>query len=106
MENVKKVLKICDSFNLGKELSMIEIKILAYSDLTNANYIVWQYALNTFEEIMEIYGAKKWNNKNEKFPNNPYSTGYVLDNEKFITGYTGVAGNFWRTPGSYTIAKH
>ena len=105
MEDVKKILKICDSFNLGKELSMIEVKILAYSDLTNANYSVWNYALNTFEEIMKVYGAKEWNDRDEKFPNNPYSTGYILDNEKFITGYTGGAGHFWREDGSYTIAR-
>lgn len=105
MEDVKIVLKICDSFNLGEDLSMIEIKILAYSDLTNANYSVWNYALNTFEEIMRVYGAKKWNNKDERFPNNPYCTGYVLHDERFITGYTGVVGPFWRQDGSYTIAK-
>lgn len=60
IKDVKLVLKICDNFNLGEDLSMIEIKILAYTDLTNANYSVWNYALNTFEEIMKVYGAKEW----------------------------------------------
>ena len=105
IKDVKIVLKICDNFNLGEDLSMIEIKILAYTDLTNANYSVWNYALNTFEEIMKVYGAKEWNNKDEDFPNNPYCTGYVLNGEEFITGYTGVVGHFWRQDGSYTIAK-
>lgn len=105
MDDVKEVIDICTRFNLGEEISLEEIKSIAYNDLTEANWCIWNYAVNTFNEIMSVYGAKEWDDEDPNFTNNPYHFGWKLDDVIFITGYTGVAGCFWREEdGHYTIA--
>ena len=104
MDEIRKCLEICDKYNTNEDITDEEIKILAYSDLTEANTETWIYIRDTFYHIMEDHG-KEWNDLDSNYPDNLYHTGYVLNNEIFITGYTGVAGHYWRKDGNYTIAK-
>ena len=104
MDEIKKCLEICNKYNTNEDITNEEVKFLAYCDLTEANSETWIYIRDTFYHIMKDHG-EEWNDRDANYPDNLYHTGYVLNNEIFITGYTGVAGHYWREEGNYTIAK-
>lgn len=39
---------------------------------------------------------EEWDDRNADNPNNPYLYGIVWDGQRIATGYTGIAGCYWR----------
>lgn len=88
------VLAIVDKFKSGENLTLEEIKNLAYTDIHMLDTEEWSSINNTLSYILEEYG-EEWSEYDDRFPNNPYLYGYILEGHIFVTGYTGVAGCYW-----------
>ena len=93
-KELKKVLKIVEKFNKGENLTLEEIKILAYTDIRMLDTEEWSSVDDTLSYILEEYG-EEWSEYDENFPNNTYRYGYVLEGHIFITSYTGIADRYW-----------
>lgn len=88
------VLAIVDKFKSGEKLTLEEIKTLAYTDIHMLDTEEWSSVDDTLSYILEEYG-EEWSEYDDRFPNNPYLYGYILEGHTFVTGYTGVAGCYW-----------
>lgn len=93
-KELAEVLTIVDKFKSGENLTLEEIKTLAYTDIHMLDTKEWSSINNTLSYILEEYG-EEWSEYDENFPNNPYRYGYILEGHIFVTGYTGVAGCYW-----------
>ena len=91
---LKKVLNIVKKFKSGKNLTIEEIKTLAYTDIRMLDTDEWSSVDDTLSYILEEYGDE-WSEYDDRFPNNTYRYGYILEGHIFVTGYTGVAGCYW-----------
>lgn len=70
------VVYLMTCFNIN-EASETQLNILSDID---------DWAKETFE---------RWDDFNDQFPNNPHYVGVVINGKRYITGYTGVVGNYW-----------
>lgn len=93
-KELNEVLAIVDKFESGEDLTLSEIKTLAYTDIRMLDTEEWSSVDDTLSYILEEYG-EEWSEYNNHFPNNPYLYGYILEGHTFVTGYTGVAGCYW-----------
>lgn len=91
LENVMNIVK---KFKSGENLTLEEIKTLAYTDIRMLDTEEWSSVDDTLSYILEEYG-EEWSEYDENFPNNTYRYGYILEGHIFVTGYTGVAGCYW-----------
>lgn len=90
----KEVLNIVKKFKCGENLTFEEIKTLAYTDIRMLDTEEWSSVDDTLSYILEEYG-EEWSEYDDRFPNNTYRYGYILEGHIFVTGYTGVAGCYW-----------
>lgn len=93
-KELDEVLAIVDKFKSGENLTLEEIKTLAYTDIRMLDTDEWSSVDDTLSYILEEYG-EEWSEYDARFPNNTYLYGYILEGHTFITGYTGVAGCYW-----------
>lgn len=93
-KELDEVLAIVDKFKSGEKLTLEEIKTLAYTDIHMLDTEEWSSVDDTLSYILEEYG-EEWSEYDDRFPNNPYLYGYILEGHTFVTGYTGVAGCYW-----------
>lgn len=93
-KELDEVLAIVDKFKSGENLTLEEIKTLAYTDIHMLDTEEWSSIDDTLSYILEEYG-EEWSEYDDRFPNNPYLYGYILEGHTFVTGYTGVAGCYW-----------
>lgn len=93
-KELDEVLAIVDKFKSGENLTLEEIKTLAYTDIHMLDTDEWSSVDDTLSYILEEYG-EEWSEYDDRFPNNPYLYGYILEGHTFVTGYTGVAGCYW-----------
>jgi len=93
-KELDEVLAIVDKFKSGESLTLEEIKTLAYTDIHMLDTEEWSSVDDTLSYILEEYG-EEWSEYDDRFPNDPYLYGYILEGHTFVTGYTGVAGCYW-----------
>ena len=93
-KELDEVLAIVDKFKSGEKLTLEEIKTLAYTDVRMLDTEEWSSVDDTLSYILEEHG-EEWSEYDDRFPNNPYLYGYILEGHTFVTGYTGVAGCYW-----------
>lgn len=93
-KKVKKCLEIVKRFKAGENVSFDDVCTLAYTDISELETEEWLSVEDVLMSILCTYG-KDWSEYDDRFPNNTYRFGHVLEDHLFITGYTGVAGRYW-----------
>ena len=93
-KELDEVLAIVDKFKSGEILTLEEIKTLAYTDIHMLDTEEWSSVDDTLSYILKEYG-EEWSEYDDRFPDNPYLYGYILEGHTFVAGYTGVAGCYW-----------
>lgn len=70
-KELDEVLAIVDKFKSGENLTLEEIKTLAYTDIHMLDTDEWSSVDDTLSYILEEYG-EEWSEYDDRFPNNPY----------------------------------
>ncbi len=86
----KQMTKLCSQAYLTTE----DLINIALEDFTNYSNEVFTVMNITLKSILEANG-EEYSGYDPEYPNNPYQEGYVLDDVKFITNYSGVIGRYW-----------
>ena len=105
---MNKLIKICEKFNRGKDIYCEELEYVAYFDMHDFSDQLRKYVVDTFFSVMDLDCFEEWDDYDPQYPNNPYHIGFKdKDNGTiFVTGYTGVAGRFWRKDNDWCICLY
>lgn len=96
----KEILRIINS----ESWSLNDLENVAYTDYSDFK----GSTINAMYEFVAVarndYGHE-WSDYDPEYPNNTYHTGFTLDGETFITGYSGIAGSYWNDNNTSTVCR-
>lgn len=57
----------------------------------------WEYLYSLEMSAYDKY--EQWSDYDERFPDNPYQSGLIVNGHKYTTDYSGIAGAYWADNG-------